>query len=81
MVPYVRKSFAKHFEKGMKFIEKEPDFKVTDKTRSITDPLYCSYPDAYRYAVEMTVEETKQATEAMFHNLNTLQSRSGDYCI
>ena len=70
MVPYVRKSFAKHFKVGMKFIANQPDFKISDTTRSITDPLYCNQPDVYRYAIEQTNEEVKQATEAMFHNLN-----------
>lgn len=69
MVPYVRKSFAKHFKKGMKFLEHQPDYEVTDKNRSITDPLYCNHPEVYKYALELTVEETKQAAEAMYHNL------------
>lgn len=69
MVPYVRKSFAKHFKHGMKYIEHQSDFEVTDKNRSITDPLYCSHPEAYGYALDMTIEETKQAAEAMYHNL------------
>lgn len=32
----------------------------------------------YKYALEMTERETYQAVEAMYHNLNTLQSRSGN---
>lgn len=32
----------------------------------------------YRYALEMTEKETRQAVEGMYHNLNTLQSRSGN---
>ena len=32
----------------------------------------------YQYAMEMTEKETMQAVEAMYHNLNTLQSRSGN---
>ena len=32
----------------------------------------------YNYAIEMTEKETLQAVEAMYHNLNTLQSRSGN---
>lgn len=32
----------------------------------------------YQYAIDMTKKETKQAVEGMYHNLNTLQSRSGN---
>jgi len=32
----------------------------------------------YNYAIEMTEREIYQAVEAMYHNLNTLQSRSGN---
>jgi len=33
---------------------------------------------AYAYAMEKTIEELNQAVEGMYHNLNTLQSRSGN---
>lgn len=33
---------------------------------------------AYDYAMDMTTKEVYQAVEGMFHNLNTLQSRSGN---
>ena len=33
---------------------------------------------AYRYAMDMTKREVTQAVEGMYHNLNTLQSRSGN---
>ena len=33
---------------------------------------------AYKYAIDMTEREVKQAVEGMYHNLNTLQSRSGN---
>lgn len=45
---------------------------------SITDEEYKAYsPKAYKYAMDMTIKETHQAVEALYHNLNTLQSRSG----
>jgi ribonucleoside-triphosphate reductase len=37
-----------------------------------------SHKEAYKYAMDMTVRETYQAVEGMFHNLNSLQSRSGN---
>ena len=79
MVPYVRKSFNKHYRDGMKYIYKgdiAPDF--SDNTMSIDDELYKSIPEIYNYALDMTTRETQQAVEGMYHNLNTLQSRSGN---
>lgn len=76
MIPYVRKSFYKHFVDGLKYILKIEISK--DKIeRSIEDEFYLKYPEAYNYAMDMTQRELKQAVEGLFHNLNTLQSRSG----
>lgn len=80
MVPYVRKSFRKHFKDGLKYIEeKETDFidKIPEDT-SIEDDKYKTEEKAYSYAIDMTKRELKQAVEGMYHNLNTLQSRSGN---
>ena len=83
MVPYVRKSFKKHLKDGMKYIENETRTirELVDKDFEIPIdyPLFKnSYPKAYQYAMDMTIKETRQAVEGMFHNLNTLQSRSGN---
>ena len=46
---------------------------------SIEDIRYKEpYRYAYQYAMDMTLRETHQAVEGMYHNLNTLQSRSGN---
>lgn len=88
MVPYVRKSFAKYYKTGLKYIsgidENEIDYEIEymlkDATQySIEDSEWEAYNyKAYAYAKEMTEKETMQAVEAMYHNLNTLQSRSGN---
>ena len=81
MVPYVRKSFRKHWNDGLKYMAFWP---VTDEDYVKEDkPIddYCSfddYKDIYRYAMEQTIKETRQAAEGLYHNLNTLQSRSGN---
>ena len=77
MVPYVRKSFAKHYRDGLKYIAHVDDRPVDD-SRSIDDIWYREYPFAYDYALDMTTKECYQAVEGMYHNLNTLQSRSGN---
>ena len=80
MVPYVRKSFYKHFKDGFKYLYDDEDFKEQSNIEniSIDDEDYRYYNKAYNYALEMTERELKQAVEGMYHNLNTLQSRSGN---
>lgn len=81
MVPYVRKSFAKHFRDGLIYLQK-------DRDQAAMVPKELSFDDkqandernelAYNYAMDMTEREVHQAVEGMYHNLNTLQSRSGN---
>ena len=91
MVPYVRKSFFKHFINGAIYIGKkdkkwlqenlydylnDPDcFK---EEQSINHKCWKKEKDIYQYAIDMTERELEQAVEGMYHNLNTLQSRSGN---
>ena len=91
MVPYVRKSFYKHLVNGYVYITgkdiewiqqniydyvNDPD--CYEDRLGINSELWKSDPNAYKYALDMTEKETRQAVEAMYHNLNTLQSRSGN---
>ena len=83
MVPYVRKSFYKHYKDGLKYINESlnPLYKEFTEKMNDTTPIneYTDVaPKAYQYAMDMTVKEIHQAVEAMYHNLNTLQSRSGN---
>lgn len=85
MVPYVRMSFYKHFKDGLKWCVDstyaEYAKRLTKeeiKNLSIEDDYYTAFSKAYQYALEMTRKETFQAVEGMYHNLNTLQSRSGN---
>lgn len=79
MVPYVRKSFYKHWCDGIKYIENcEPESLIKPEDWSIEDEVYKHYGKAYQYAMKMTIRETHQAAEGLYHNLNTLQSRSGN---
>ena len=86
MVPYVRKSFYKHYQDGLKYIERFNNFELTTwafpysdiENVSIEDKESYKWEKAYEYAIDMTEKEINQAVEAMYHNLNTLQSRSGN---
>ena len=79
MVPYVRKSFYKHFCDGIKYVENIVNNSIYfDENLSIEDDYYKRYSKAYQYALDKTQQECHQAVEGMYHNLNTLQSRSGN---
>ena len=81
MVPYVRKSFRKHWNDGLKYVAfwDVDESKLSKEALPISDYIDCDdYVDVYRYAMAMTEREIYQAVEAMYHNLNTLQSRSGN---
>lgn len=91
MIPYVRKSFYKHYVDGAIYIENKDrrwlqeyvydyinDPECFVKEQSIESDHWKSEPRIYKYALEMTKKETYQAVEGMYHNLNTLQSRSGN---
>ena len=84
MVPYVKKSFYKHYKDGVLYIADCSDMdkgyilEELNNTLSIEDDRYKKFEKIYNYAIDMTEKELKQAVEAMYHNLNTLQSRSGN---
>ena len=100
MVPYVRRSFRKHFKDGLYYCHNfvsdannlgdEKFFQLLAEAHGVTKEEYESipidhyfysnsgHPKAYEYAMKMTEREVYQAVEGMYHNLNTLQSRSGN---
>ena len=78
MVPYVKISFYKHYKDGMNYIEEMELSEDYNEELSIEDEKYKKFPKVYRYALEKTEKELMQAVQGMYHNLNTLQSRSGN---
>lgn len=84
LAPFVKKSFRKHYENGKRYIN-EPVIRGTDDTLifekddwHIDDPVFKNYyPKAYQYAMDMLESEGRQSTQALYHNLNTLESRQG----
>ena len=85
MVPYVRKSFYKHFLDGVKYCQDskimglmglyEPidlsDAKKSwiESEASIENQVFTRNEKAYKYAMDMTEKEVHQAVEGMYHNL------------
>lgn len=96
MVPYVRKSFYKHYRDGMKYLcncnwnldnyledsdtyKKIIDIPINDYSAYLNEADDAgNFDKVYQYAMDMTLKEVHQAVEGMYHNLNTLQSRSGN---
>ena len=104
MVPYVRKSFWKHFKTGIKYFYTSEDYSYVsinvlgdlnlgkvpieaygnptvgrdEGTAASMLILTSNYKKAYDYAMDMTKKELSQAAEGLYHNLNSLQSRSGN---
>lgn len=99
MIPYVRKSFYKHFKNGAMYLSNPRFYKwfngvvyknlksnpniPIDKFKEYIEKYYDTEQNdnldsIYQYAMDMTEKEIYQAVEGLYHNLNTLQSRSGN---
>lgn len=75
MVPYVRKSFWKHYRDGMSYLEEDNNSEIFsmenfDADRSIEDDFWKANTKVYNYAKDMTIREIHQAVEGLYHNLN-----------
>lgn len=89
LAPYVRKSFLKHYKKGLKWFDKYSKKNWDDFSRKYKDYLNTASIDAvwnifkdnnstaYEFAIQNLEEEGLQSAQALYHNLNTLESRSG----
>lgn len=75
MVPSVRWSFFKHLRDAKKYICNK-DWKIPENCEELSIDDYKN-EEGYQYAIDMTVREVHQGAEALIHNLNSLQSRSG----
>ena len=79
MIPYIRKSFYKHYKDGCRYVESDATtIFINPQEEPIESEKYKINLRAYQYAMDMTTREVQQAVEGMYHNLNTLQSRSGN---
>ena len=79
MVPYVRKSFFKHYKNGLHYVCGLSWEQVADETNgiepkdiSIEDTSIYKQEKAFEYANDMTEKELYQAVEGMYHNLNVI---------
>ena len=83
LAPFVQKSFRKHMRNYLTDVEdqsKENAEIILGQHGPITmdnQKLKEEMPAAFSYAMKQMEREGTQASEAMFHNLNTLESRAG----
>ena len=72
---FKKEFFSLSNDDDFKFLEED----TIDKRKhiSIDNKIYKSHEKAYDYALSMLKDEVFQSVEAMYSNLNTLQSRSG----
>lgn len=82
LAPYVKKSFRKHVEHYFTDVEgmSEDDAKLLIKAQyepCEIDNTAIQDTNAYKFAMRQLEREGLQAGEAMYHNLNTLESRAG----
>ena len=89
LAPYVRRSFYKHYADGLTYLPWETNelsylYNVdsfiarVEEGLAIDSAYFKNLSNIYEYAMAMTERETRQGMEGLIHNLNTLQSRSGN---
>lgn len=81
--PFVKKSFRKHVHHFLTDVQGQSD-ENADIILAQHGPIEMdnmelknTMPEAYTFATKQLEREGTQAAEAMFHNLNTLESRAG----
>lgn len=92
LAPFVKKSFKKHVrnyltdvqevgddvaERMMNDFEEDYGPICIDNLKGFSNQYSPLTFDAYKYAIRQLEREGTQAGEAMYHNLNTLESRAG----
>lgn len=86
LAPFVRMSYRRHLLDGMKYLydTSEAYLKTISEwftedaqmTEAATE-FFVHFPKAVKYADDMLNREGKQAAQALWHNLGTLESRAG----
>lgn len=83
LAPFVKKSFRKHMHHYLTDVQGQSD-ENADAILAQHGPIEMSntdlmntMPSAYTFAIKQLEREGSQSAEAMFHNLNTLESRAG----
>lgn len=82
LVPYIIKSFKKHFRKGLKYVERV-DEAIIEKVMNEENIEYSNsslkerFPAGFDYATDMTEESVKQAMQGLEYEINSLSTVNG----
>lgn len=82
LVPYIIKSFKKHFKKGLKYVERLDDETVEKiiaegNIEYSNNSLKERFPSGFNYAADMTEESVKQAMQGLEYEINSLSTVNG----
>lgn len=88
LAPFVRISFLKHYADGLKYTQKKKsknydnfiklygeDVAHTASINAVQNIFKDYSQSAYEYALDMLEKEGEQSAQALYHNLNSLESR------
>lgn len=84
LTPYVRKTFIKQLNKGIKWIEKKDikiehpnEFYFYSNWSNYYEGYKKLYPEAYNFAIEQTEDAVEQAMQALEYEINSLSTVNG----
>ncbi len=80
--PYIKKSFAKHFVKGLKYLEGKSEdeisaLKLKQTFEYANKILEQKYPKVFTYAKELCEDSVKQAMQGLEYEINSLFTVNG----
>lgn len=82
LVPYIKKSFKKHFLKGLKYIERFSEEEI-EKYKNRNDIEYDNkdleknHEASFKFAEDMTEESVKQSMQGLEYEINSLSTVNG----
>lgn len=82
LVPYIKKSFRKHFSKGLRYVERmdEESIKKYIEENNIEysdEKIKTEYLRAFEYACDLTEESVKQSMQGLEYEVNSLSTVNG----
>ena len=81
LVPYIKKTFKKHFLRGVKYIDDLKEEQIEELKKENIEysnlELKNKYPKTYEYSLDMTEESVKQAMQGLEYEINSLSTVNG----
>ena len=81
LVPYIKKTFKKHFLRGVKYIDDFKEEQIEELKKEDIEysnlELKNKYPKTYEYSLDMTEESVKQAMQGLEYEINSLSTVNG----